>query len=38
VSDATRWPSATAYVRIDEDGIESWHTDHGHRQDRRYER
>jgi hypothetical protein len=34
----SRWPSATAYVRIDDDGVEYWHTDRDHREDRRYER
>jgi len=34
----SRWPTATAYVRVDDDGIEAWHTDRSHRESREYTR
>mgnify|MGYP000539589430 FL=1 len=35
---ADRWPSATEWVRVDDDGTQTWCTSRGHRERRRYER
>lgn len=33
----TSWPSATAAVVLDENGVDRWDSDEGHRQERRYQ-
>lgn len=34
---ADRWPSATEWARVDDDGTTTWRTRRGHREIRRYE-